>query len=111
MREHPTIFDTIILKGNKNVSKSYYGVIDCVNPRFVQFFDFTEFDDADMTSIVIAWKVQSPEMRFSLFCLENFPNKELPEVKVLNRNFVTIEFSDVENNHKAPKIKRRKLKV
>lgn len=105
------MFDTITLKGKTSVNKAYYGIIDYVNTRFVQFFDFTEIDDTDLTSMVIAWRIEAPYQRFSLFCLEHSPNKELPEVKVLNRNFITIEYSDPESHHKAPKVKRRRLKV
>ena len=73
--------------------REYLGVTDYVNSKHVYFFDFTNNIDKDFITKVVLWKGYKPNIRFSVFCMINYPNTELPKVILLpNKNILGEKF-------------------
>lgn len=63
--------------------KKYAGIVDFVNTKHVYFFDFTNNTEIDYVTLAILWKGYNPELRFSVWCMMNYPNLQLPTVILL----------------------------
>lgn len=82
---YETLFDKITIN-----NKELKGIIDYVTKKQVLFYDFTNVDSCAITLLVMEWKTNAPEERFSIFAAKNFPLINIGNVSIVQRKHVTI---------------------
>jgi len=91
-----TVLDIIKLKNNKTL----IGIIDYISTKQIYFFDFSQELDKDFLLLAILWKGNNPNIRFSVYCIIEFPEIKLPRA-------ILIPLSNIEDSSKNVEITKK----
>lgn len=72
------LLDTIKTKQNEHM-----GVIDYASKKYVIFYDLTHCFDPAMRMLIILWRLNEENYRFSVFCKTMFPDIDIPDPIVI----------------------------
>lgn len=98
---------TNLLDTIKTKQKERYGVVDYTTKKYVIFYDLTHFHEPSIRMLILLWRINSDNMRFSVYCKTFFPDIEIPEPVVIPHLGIENK-DDITTVYSAPKSKIKK---
>lgn len=91
----------------KTKEKTHNGIIDFITKKYLIFYDLSNNESTALRIVVIAWRSETNDMRFSVYSKINFPDFELPEPIIIP----IVAITNKENFILEPTEIKRKTKV
>ena len=98
------LFTKIVLQDGTEL----LGIVDFVSNKKIYMFNFAQLQE-DFIILAALWAGNSSHLRFSVYCVINYPSIKLPQAIIINENnikYSSIKLTDTEKT----KQRRRMIK-